>query len=104
MNLGIDEIRKGGIYIKKGDEIARQVTAIEHWVVEFKSIGLSNGEYYLASHCSLDHLTHWAEREATPTEYAKLDSEKVEMHNQEMSLCRVYSPLKDALKRSDRRN
>jgi hypothetical protein len=53
----------------------------------------------MTSCCSVDHLTYWAEREATPVEYSQLDSEGFEMRDEDESLWEVHSPLKKALMR-----
>ena len=70
MDLDIDNIRQGGVYIKKGGGIGRQVLSIDRWRVEYRALVLANGVELTTSRCLVSYLARWAERATTPTEYA----------------------------------
>ncbi len=97
MDLELDNIRVGGVYVNSFRGIAKRVLAADRWGIEYRSYALANGAELMTSRCSIYYFRRWAEREATQDEYATLRS------TQEKAVCTtatVQAPTCSALRQA----
>ncbi len=71
------EIRAGGFYLGKGGTFAREVyDDSPDAPVLWRDYKFDNGEPVSSGGCSKSHLAQWADRELTPNERLKMQTEK----------------------------
>jgi hypothetical protein len=68
------EVRRGGFYVCENKGLVREVTHLDsdglaHWRSYELHDGAPTGDFL---QCSAGHIARWADREATPTELARM--------------------------------
>lgn len=91
-----DQIKVGGIYVKKNETIAREVIAIAPGTDSALYLSYSLADGKAAGDfgpCSVFHLANWAGREATEDEIRRLDRKQAALNMEALMQSKVKTGL-----------